>query len=259
MSTQAITPIDMKPIENKLSILKSEAEAIRVHDAATYSVACQIAVEVRAEVKAIGFALDPGIESARRHLDELRNQKKAFLDRLMPIIDIATHKAEFWKSEERKKAQAEQDRINEERRADAAKVAEQDHKIAEAKAEEDRKQREKEFKAAQKAGEIGKREAKRLKKESIEREANEKRKAQKDARIAAANVQEIKVAPAIPKVAGIKARVNYKFEIVRPLEIGRAFLMPDPMAIGEKVRRDKNPEKSQMEIGGIRVYTEDSV
>jgi hypothetical protein len=256
MATQAL---DLKPIENKLAILSNQARDIIVSDAQGYAMACQIALEVRAEVKAIGFALDPGIESAKRHLDELRNQKKAFLDRLTPIIDVATRKAEFWKSEERKKAQAEEDRINAERRAEAARAAEDDRKAAIALAEEDRKQREKELKKAQKSGEIGKRESERLKKESEKTAAVQKEQAAEAARIAAANVQEVKVAPAVPKVAGIKARVNYKFEIINANQVGRAFLMPDAVAIGEKVRRDKNPEKSTMEIGGIRVWTEDSV
>lgn len=259
MSTQSVSIIETKAIESKLELLKRNAEAIQVVDGQTYTLACHIAVDVRAEIKAIGFALDPGIESAKRHLDELRNQKKSFLDRLTPIIDIATRKAEFWKSEERKKAQAEQDRINEERRKEAIRMAEEERKAAEARAEEERKQREKELKAAQRSGEVSKREAERLRKEAIEREAKEKRIAAEVAIAQASNVQEVKVAPAVPKVSGIKARVNYKFEIVNPNEVDRAFLMPDSVAIGEKVRRDKNPEKSQMEIGGIRVYTEDSV
>ena len=70
---------------------------------------------------------------------------------------------------------------------------------------------------------------------------------------------EVKVAPAVPKVAGIKARINYKFEVISRNEVGRAFQMPDLVAIGEKVRKDKNPEKSMMEIGGIRVWTEDGI
>jgi hypothetical protein len=256
MATQAL---DLKPIETKLAVLKKEAEAIIVSDSQTYSLACSIAVEVRAEVKAIGFALDPGIESAKRHLDELRNQKKAFLDRLTPIIDIVTRKAEFWKSEERKKAQAEEDRINAERRAEAARAAEDDRKAAIALAEERRKEDEKVIRDAVKSGELKKREAERLKKEAEERAHAATQTANETANAAAANVQEVKVVPAVPKVAGIKARVNYKFEIVNANQVGRAFLMPDAVAIGEKVRRDKNPEKSTMEIGGIRVWAEDSV
>jgi hypothetical protein len=259
VSTQSVTLVETKAIESKLAILKRNAEAIQVADGETYAIACMIAVDVRAEIKAIGFALDPGIESARRHLDELRNQKKAFLDRLTPIIDIATRKAEFWKSEERKKAQAEEDRINAERRKAAAEEAERERKAAEAKAEADRKERERMFREAQKAGEIGKREAERLKKAALAQEAIDKENARQAAIAAAANVQEVKVQPAVPKVAGIKARVNYKFQVVNPGQVGAGFLCPDEVAIGAKVRSDKDPEKSMKEIGGIRVWVEDSV
>jgi hypothetical protein len=258
-TTQAVTIIDTKPIETKLEILKKNAEAIQVTDAETYALACHIAVDVRTEVKAIGFALDPGIESARRHLDELRNQKKAFLDRLTPIIDIATRKAEFWRSEERKKAQAEEDRINAERRKESIRAAEEDRKAAEARAEEDRKRREKELKEAQKAGEIGKREAERLRKESLAQEERDKVKAEREALAAAANVQEVKVAPAVPKVAGIKGRVNWRFRIINVLAIPGRFLQPNEQRIGEMVRATKDKAKAEAECPGIEVYSEDSV
>ena len=67
------------------------------------------------------------------------------------------------------------------------------------------------------------------------------------------------MAPSVPKVAGIKARVNFKFEIVNPGKVNAGFLKPDEVAIGAKVRSDKDPDKSMREIGGIRVWTEDSI
>jgi hypothetical protein len=259
VSTQSVTLIDTKPIETKLAKLKASAETMQVVDAQTYAIACTIAVDVRAEIKAIGFALDPGIESAKRHLDELRNQKKTFLDRLTPIIDIATRKAEFWKSEERKKAQAEQDRINEERRKQAAQDAETERRAAEQRIEAERKERERMLAAAQKSGEIGKREAERLKKEAAAQEAIEKQKAKEAAQFAAANVQEVKVAPSVPKVAGIKARVNWKFIIRNESLIPRIFLRADEVAIGAMVRNTKNKVEAEKKCPGIEVSEEDSV
>lgn len=278
MATQAI---DLKPVETKLSILKARADAIEVRDAESYAEACQIAVAARAEVKNIGFVLDPGIQSAKAHLDELRNQKAVYVGRVTPIIDAATQKAEAWKAEERRKAQIEQDRINAERREQARIKAEEERKAAEAQAaierkererqaEEARKAQEKEIERQRKAGEIGKREAERLKKaeaeeaertkrEAAENEARQKALAEQQARETAANVQQATVKPAVPTVAGIKARVNYKFEVINPMQVNRAYLMPDEVAIGAKVRKDKDPEKSMAEIGGIRAWTEDSV
>jgi flagellar biosynthesis GTPase FlhF len=273
MATQAITPIDTAPIENKLALLKARAEAIVVTDQDGYIAACQIAVEVRAEVKAIGFALDPGIDSAKRHLDELRNQKKAFVDRLTPIVDIATRKAETWKAEERRLAQAEQDRINAELRKKAEEKAAEERKAAEEKAEADRKARQKEIEKQQKAGEVGKREAERLKKEAAEQEARDKELAAKQARETAANVQEVHVQAAVPKVAGVRARVNPKWKMVDIDKVPREYLYPNDIAATEnfprittEVRKSREGEtfqqrKTRLEatIPGIEYFEQDAV
>lgn len=273
--------VDTKPIESKLVVLQQRATAIVVRDAESYAAACQIALEGRAEVKAIGFALDPGIASAKAHLDELRNRKASFVNRVTPIVEEAARKAEQWKAEERRKAAAEEERINAERRAEAARVAAEERRIAEEKAEAERKEREKwaeverkenekRLEAQRKAGEIGKREQDKQKKLLAEQQERERKAAADEQerknqlaaeqeREAAANVQSVRVEPSVPKVSGIKARVNYKFEIVSPYAVKRAFLIPDEVAIGYKVRGDKDPDKSMAEIGGIRVWAEDSI
>jgi hypothetical protein len=270
MATQAL---DLKPIEAKLLTLKQMAEAIQVTDADSYSAACQIAVQGRAEVKAIGFVLDPGIQSAKNHLDELKNQKAAFVNRVTPIVDIATKKAEEWKSEERRKAQAEQDRLNAEAREKARIKAEQDRKEAEAKAEADRKQREKEIKEAQKAGEVGKREAERLKKEAAAKEEADRKAAAAQEQVAAANVQEVRVTAAVPKVAGIRARVNPKWRMVNIDLVPRLYIYPNDIAATEnfprittEVRKSREGEsfadrKARLEkaIPGIEYYEDDKV
>jgi hypothetical protein len=256
MSTTQIQPIDVKPIETKLTILRARAEQIQVTDQTSYAAACQIVLDGRAEVKAIGFVLDPGIESAKGHLDTLRNQKKGFVDQITPITAIAERKAEEWKAEERRKAEAEQRRINEERRIEAARVAEVERKERERVAAEERKQREAEIAAAQKAGDLRKREAEKLRKESEAAEARERQRAADDAKAAAENVQEVTVKAAVPTVSGIKARVNWKFKIVDETKIPREYLMPDEVKIGSFVRATKKPGAV---IPGIEAYSEDSI
>jgi hypothetical protein len=256
MATQAL---DLKPIEAKLVTLKQMAEAIQVTDAESYAAACQIAVQGRAEVKAIGFVLDPGIQSAKNHLDELKNQKAAFVNQVTPIVDIATGKAETWKRAEREAAQREQDRLNAIARENARIKAEQERKEAEAKAEADRKQREKEIKEAQKAGEVGKREGERLKKEAAAQEEADKKAAAEQAQVTAANVAEVKVQAAVPKVAGIRALVLWKYKIVNESLIPRVFLQPNDVAIGAMVRNTKNKAEAEAKCAGIEVFTEDSV
>lgn len=277
----ALQVVDTRPIESKLSILKEKADAIVVHDQTSYAIACQLVLEGRAEVKAIGFALDPGITSAKAHLDELRNRKASFVDRVTPIIKAAEQKAESWKAEERRKAQAEEDRINAQRRAGAARIAAEERRIAEQKAEADRKERERiseierkererELERQRKAGEIGKREADKQKKlaaeqaerdreEAAEEAERQKALAAKQEAEAAANVQEVKVAPSVPKVAGVRGRVLWKFDIVDPNRIPRAFLMPDDVKIGQMVRSEKDKKRAEGICPGILVKEEDAI
>lgn len=251
--------VNLQPIESKLALLKQQAEELAVIDAATYTNACQLALAGRAEIKTIGRVLDPGIDSAKDHLNSLRNAKAAFVAKWEAMIGIAEKKAETWKAEERRKAEAEQRRINEERRLEAQRKAEEERKERERIAEQERKQREREAEAARKAGEIGKREAERLKKEAAEAAAREKARAAEDARIAATQVQEVKVETAVPKVAGIKQRVNWKFKVVNQALVPRAFLMPDEVSIGQEVRRIKDKAKAESMIPGILVWDEDSI
>ena len=150
--------VDLKPIENKLELIRKRAEAIVVVDQESYALACAIVLEGRNEVKAIGFVLDPGINSAKAHLEKLRNDKAAFVNRVTPIVAIAEQKAEAWKADERRKAQQEADRINEQRRVEAQRRADEERREAEAKAKADREQRERDLAAARKKGEINKRE-----------------------------------------------------------------------------------------------------
>ncbi len=257
MSTQPA--VEIQKIEGKLATLRRQADELVVLNAEDYTIACQIALAGRAEIKAIGFALDPGIASARQHLDKLRQDKQMYVDRYQPIVEIATKKGEEWKAEERRKAEEEQRRINEERRLEAQRKAEAEQRERNRIAEEQRKLAEKEAEAARKAGEIGKREAERLKKEAAAAAERERERAAADAKAAAESVQEVKVAPSVPKVAGIRARVNWKFRIVDWQKIPRAYLTPDDVKIGGMVRAAKDKAKAEAECPGIEVYSEDSI
>lgn len=255
----ATTEPAIKEVEQSLVVLKDRAAAIVVRNGDEYTQACQIALDCRSYIKDVGFKLDKGIQSAKEHYELLRNEKLKYTEPAKHIAEIAAQKAEAWKAEERRKAQAEQDRINEQRRVEAQRKADEERRAAGAQAKTEREQREKELEAARKAGEIGKREEARLKKQAEEDEARQRELAAKQAAETAAQVQEAKVAPSVPKVAGIKARVNYKFEVVNPGKVGAGFLQPDLVAIGVKVRSDKDPDKSMREIGGIRVWSADGI
>lgn len=259
MATNALAAVDTRPIENKLATLKQRAEAIQVVDQESYAICCQVVLDGRAEVKAIGFVLDPGIDSAKQHLEKLKNDKAQFVNRVTPIVQMAEQKAEAYKAEERRKAAAEQERINAQLRVEAARKSEEERKAAEKEAEEERKRQEKAAADARKAGEIGKREEAKLKKQAQDDADRAKELAARQAEDAAKNVKTVTVAPSVPTVAGIKKRVNQRFEVVDAAKLPRAFLKADDVAIGEAVRKLKNPALAMTTIPGIRVWEEDSI
>jgi hypothetical protein len=244
-------------IEAGLTGLRERANAIVVSNAEQYQIACQVALDGRAYIKDVGFKLDPGIESARSHLDFLKNEKAKYVEPAKEIVEIAALKAESWKAEERRKAKAEENRINEERRREAARIAEEERIAAVKKAEADRKEREAEIKRQQAAGELKKREADRLAKLAAEQAEAAKKQAAAAAVTAAATVQEVKVAPAVPKVAGIKARLNYKFKVIDPSKLPRKFLMANEVAIGQFIRAEKQIGLDV--IPGVEVWAEDGI
>ena len=259
MSTTKAIVVNVTPIENKLFLLRQRAEAVQVVDQDSYREACNIKNAIRTEIKAIGFALDPGILSAKAHLDELKSQKAVHVDRWTPIATQVEVRAESWVTEEKRKAAAEQERINQERHVVAQRKADEERRENERIAKEQREAREKELEQARKAGEINKREQDKLKKQALADEQAARELAAQQAAETAENVQEVTVASSIPKVSGIIRRTNYKFEVVSASHVERAFMKPDEVAIGTKVRADKDPDKSMKEIGGIRVWTEDSI
>jgi uncharacterized protein YhaN len=255
MSTQAIV-VDTKPFESGLAKFKCEAEAIVVKNQTDYVVACQLALDVRAYVKDVKAKMKPGIDSAKSHLDFLKNEMAKYVTPAETIDQIVSKKAEDWKRAEREAAERERQREQQRVEAEARAKAEAERREAERVAKEQREAREKELEAQRKAGEIGKREQERLRKQAEEDERKAKELAAQQAAEAAKNVPVVKVKAAVPKVSGIKALVNWKFRIVDASKLPRQFLMPDEVAIGQEVRRLK---KEGEVIPGVEAYSEDGI
>ena len=251
--------IVVSEIQLGLVSLRDRANAIVVQTAEQYAAACQIALDGRSYIKDVGFKLDPGIESAKKHLDFLRNEKGKYVDPAKQIVEIAAQKAEAWKAEERRKAEAEQARINEERRREAARIAEEERRAADKLAEQQRKERQAEIERMREAGALKAREAAKLAKQAESDAIDQKQAAAEAEKVAAANVQEVKVKAAVPTVAGIKARVNWKFRVVDASKVKRAYMKPDEVAIGAEVRSLKDKAKAEELIGGIEVSCEDGI
>ena len=268
-NTQLIPSTEMKGLEMALGELRNEAavlpelkakaDALTVTTPNQYAEAGALLTQVRSVKKAGAFKINPFLEIAKRVSDFLRNERTEHENKCLAIDDAISYKMSDFKRREREAAEAEERKINEERRRAAEKEAEAKRKEAEAQAAEERKKREKEIAEAQKSGEVKKREAERLKKEAAEQEARAKRQAEEEARIAAANVQDVKVLPSTPKVAGIRGRVNWRFRIVNADLIPRQYLIPDEVSIGQMVRNAKDKAKAEKSCPGIEVYSEDAV
>jgi hypothetical protein len=256
-TASALARPDTKQIESNLTLFRDRANAIKVVDASSYQLAAELEVEGKAYIKRVGFELDPGIALAADTLNHLRAQKAKFVDPVKSIIEQKKLEGDAWKRKEREAAEAEARRKREELEREQRAKAEAERKQAELQAMAIRKAQEKEIEEARRAGDFGKREAARLAKEAAEQERKAKEDAARtEAEAKAAPVPEVYVKPSIPTVQGKRNQVNYKFEVTDRNKVQVRFLMPDEVAIGQKVRADKDPERSMREIGGVRCWAE---
>lgn len=258
MSTAPTVEI-VKATQENVSALRQRVEAIEVRTAQDYVAVCNLVIEGRRFIKRWQGVFAETIRSAKEHLATVQNELKAKVVEAEEVVSIAERKGETYKRAEREAAERERQRLQAEAAAAARVKAEEEKRVADRIATEQRKAREKELEEQRKAGEIGKREEARLAKIAVEEEAKARILAAEQAKQTAAAVPEIKVEPNVPKVAGIKGRVNYKFEVTNASLIPREYLKPDEVRIGEMVRRIKDPEKAQQVIPGIRCWTEDSI
>jgi multidrug efflux pump subunit AcrA (membrane-fusion protein) len=256
-------------ITDKVAILRQEAEAIAVINQDDYTKALTFVKGLRAYKKDVGFKLDPGIHSAREHLEFLREEKAKHIRPIDEIDKAVSARAGAWREKERLAAAAEEKRLNEERRRAAAEEAEAARRAAEATAEIQRKQRQKEIEAARKRGEIRQREANRLAKEAAEQAEREKQYAREDEE-AARLVKDVKVKPAIPKLAGTMGRTNWHWrwnedgenELLDGFRENmslRPFVQANEQQIGQMVRAKKDKKKAETECPGIEVWSKDAV
>lgn len=255
MSTTTVE-ITKADLSTGLAALRAEADALVVRDQDTYRSAMDLALTARKYVKDVKSKLQPGIDSARDHLNELRNQMAAYTSPAEQIDSVVTNKAKAWAEEERRKAEAEQRRLQEEARIAAQKKADEERRERERQTEIDRKQREKEIAEARKNGELKAREAARLQKEAAAESEREKQRAQEEAARQVAEVPQVEVKADIPVVAGVAARRNWKFKIVDARRIPGVFLVPDEVAIGQMVRNAKDKRKAEFMCPGIEVWSE---
>jgi hypothetical protein len=255
--TAAQTAISqVEDLKAALVPLEAEAKALKVENASEFEQAGLLLKRVRDNRKQGEWTLKPLKSIADTIKSFLRTTELSHSNKCEEIEGRIAGKMNDYKIRERELAAAEERRINEQRRIEAARAAEAQRKQDELAAAEVRKQREKELAEAARAGEVKKREQARLQKEIEEHERLQREQAAKDAEALKASVQEVKVAPATPKIAGLRQRQNWRYRIVDPTKVPREYLMPDEQKIGQAVRAWK---KAGEVIPGIEAYAEDAI
>jgi hypothetical protein len=247
----------LQRLNERVEQLVKAGEAIQVTDLSSDVAAKQFKVQVKSYETAVNLYADADIQDAKERLSTLQTAKKMLMAPVLAVLESVERKRKAWEEDERRKAEAEQRRLQEEARVAAQKKAQEEQKERERLAAEERKRREKEIEEQRKAGEIKSREATRLAKEAKEAEERERARAASDAKFAAADVPIIEVKPNIAAVAGTASRRNWKFRIVDATKLPRKYLMPDDVEIGRMVRDTKDKTLAEAEANGaLEVWSE---
>lgn len=252
MATAIIKPETQEQFISKNKALKAWADDLVVRDAGDAMQAKQAQLEVRNEMKMRGFVLDPFVLTARAALQATKDERDKWITPLEDIDQALAVKVKEYERKEREAAAREQERINAERRVLAEAEAKLKREAAEIAAAALRKAREKEIAEAQKAGDLKKREADKMRKEAEAAAALAKQEAAKQ-ELLDRQVEDVIVKPNIPTVAGVPSRTNYKFRVIDATKVPRQYLCPDEVKIGRDVRDWK---KTGEVIPGIECYVD---
>jgi|SRR6267142_1594528 len=254
MATQIVKPEDKFAVT--LASLQAQSASIAVKTPEDCLTAKTMQRDVRNYMKDVHLKLDPFVESAKRNLAEAKDELNKWLNPAEAVDGVLAQKVKDFERIERERAEAEQRRINEDRRRQADAEAAEQRKRDEAAAVEKRKAEQKSIEEARKAGELNKRQAEKMRKEAEERERAAKEQAEKDAELVKASVTDVEVKPNIPTVAGVPSRRNWKFRVLDATRIPRAYLMPNEVKIGADVRFLKNKLEAESKIPGIECWEE---
>jgi hypothetical protein len=268
----------LSELQDELAIVPEWADKamkLAVTNAEEYKAAGEFRAQVRSHKKVVAFALAPFQEVAKRVADFLKGKRTEAENRFDAIDNLITQKMNQQAEKERLAAEAEQRRINDEKRIREEKEAAERRKEAEKQAEADRKQREKEIAEARKAGEIKAAEAKRLQKEADEKAARDKEAAAREQQEANASFKPVEVKANIPVIAGSRRHRVYSAtftDFPALLEAWRQsrnngsmdraaylkrFIMGDEKELGREARDVQDSNQLVTMIPGISASDED--
>jgi DNA repair exonuclease SbcCD ATPase subunit len=271
MPDQPGTALATTGLDNILTSLTERERGLTVTDQQSYTAAANFILEANSYVKDVGAKLDPGINSAKTHLDFLKNQKAGYVEPVKRLAQLVKERCETFRANEKARAEAEQRRLQEAEDRKRQTKSEEDRRAAEAEAATKRAEAVKQINADLKAGIIGKREAaKRLKEAGAEAEAAKATAAAVAEEQAQASPPVVRVAPSIPVVAGVKNQTYYGADltdgqaIIRayetakdPIRIAflRRFIQVNEQEIGKFARETKDPEKVMELLPGVRAWS----
>jgi hypothetical protein len=254
-------------LNERLAELKAKSE-LAITDQQSLLASAQTKLEFEQYLRAVEAHFEPELAPAEETVARLKLSMSSLATPVKGWLKALVERQRNYQAEEKRKAEAEARRINEENRAAAARKAEEERKERERQAEEDRKAREREIDAQRKAGEIKAREAEKLKKEAAEQEERERQRAAADAVTAANSAPEVKVQPNLPKGAGLPKNQTFYFAEVTdpqatirayetakdPVRIAflRRFITVSEQEVGKFARETKDNEKAASLLPGVR-------
>lgn len=276
---EVVTPMPDSSAKTRATAALDRVKAFNIVTADDYAAAASMLAQIKGQWKEVDGQREdlkaPSLEACRR-VDAFFRDPLKFLKDGEAIIK---QKITAYDAEQERLRKAEQARLEEiarrEREAkeqaarEAARKAQEAADAARREAEAKRQAEEKARRDAEEARARGDREAAAAADQAAKAAAKEAARFDTKAeRVESAGVERVAalqaqaatvVAPiaqrAVPKVAGLRFTEAWKFEIVDPSKINRAFLMPDEQKIRKQVLALKGDAASL--IGeGVRVWSE---
>src|SRR6516165_4854694 len=118
--------IDLAALNQKMSALVAKGEAIKVCDQATDLDAKQFELEVKSYEKAVDLYADADIQDATERLNRLRIAKMKLLQPLVLVRDKVRGIRKAWEEAERRAAEAEEKRLQDEANKENKRQADKD-------------------------------------------------------------------------------------------------------------------------------------
>lgn len=258
--TEALATMDS--LERTLEPIAREARELKIVDKATRERAGILIAQIKEADGSGEDTMSPYKKILKKCQDYIQTRYKRVGNRVEEIKGTLTPKMAEWDRAEERAAQAERDRIAQEKQAALDREAEEKRREDEKLAVELRKARVAEIRADLKAGKITLAQSKKLLEQAGAKEEAAKAQAVLDEESAKQNAvkvaESVEVKPNVPTVAGNIRRVNWKFRIKNPQHVKVQYLCPDEVKIGARVRELKDPKRAEEEIGGIEVYEDRS-